>query len=274
MKPTFLFIGPDKSGSTWIYEILKQHPQCFVPVVKDIYFFDRYYEKGTAWYEKFFEKAPKDSIAAGELSHDYLYSAQAAARIIKHYPDIRLMTSLRDPVERTFSHYLYLVRSGLTQAPFEDALEEFDELIENSLYYKYFLEYINIFPASQIKVLWFEQLQADPRAYAREIFDYLGISWTEDIDFEENVLRAGKPRVKALGWAAKQGANLFRDLGLPKVVGKIKHSRFTQALYKPYSGAEKPVIKPESAQKLKKIFREDILQLQDLLNKNLSHWID
>ena len=130
MKPTFLFIGPDKTGSTWLYEVLRQHAACYVPPVKDIYFFDRHYERGLDWYLSFFEPAPAGSLAAGELSHDYLFSPQAADRIARDLPNVRLLTSLRDPAERTFSHYLYMIRSGRTRLDFAAALEQFPELVD------------------------------------------------------------------------------------------------------------------------------------------------
>ena len=84
--PTFLFVGADKCGSTWLFKVLQQHPQCFVPAAKDIYFFDRYYGRGLQWYASFFSSAPRSARAIGELSHDYLYSEQAAERIASTLP--------------------------------------------------------------------------------------------------------------------------------------------------------------------------------------------
>jgi len=113
-KPDFLYIGPDKSGSTWLYSILNAHPQCFVPVLKDIYFFDRYYDKGWNWYSAFFEQTPKNVNVRGELSHDYLFSKLAAERIKSDLPSIKLLSILRNPVDRAYSHYLYLLTTGIT----------------------------------------------------------------------------------------------------------------------------------------------------------------
>src|SRR5437868_1940103 len=142
MKPTFLFIGPDKSGSTWLSEILRQHPACFVPPLKDIYFFDRYYDRGLSWYLSQFDGAPASARAVGELSHDYLFSTQAADRIRNDLSGVSLLVCLREPVERTFSHYLYMVRSGRTTESFEDALEHFPELVENSRYATHLRTYL------------------------------------------------------------------------------------------------------------------------------------
>lgn len=275
MKPTFLYIGPDKSGSTWMYEILKQHPQSYVPVVKDIYFFDRYYHKGTDWYYKFFRDVPDNTIAAGELSHDYLYSPEAANRIKADLPNVKLITSLRDPVERSFSNYLYLVRSGLTSSTYEKALDKFDELVDNSLYHKHLSVFFNKFSSENIKVLWFEDLKRDPSQFAQSIFEFLGMDWDEGvgIDYGMMVLPAARPRIKVLGLMSKVGADLFRAIGIPNVVGKIKYSPLTQLLFKPYSKEEKPTINPETADMLRRMFREDVLKLQDLLQKNLSDWL-
>src|SRR5262245_51708602 len=94
-RPDFLFIGPDKCGSSWLFEVLRQHPLCFVPPAKDLYFFDRYYARGWAWYERHFAAAPTGCRARGELSHDYLFSPLAAERIAASLPEVRLLTILR-----------------------------------------------------------------------------------------------------------------------------------------------------------------------------------
>ena len=118
MEPNFLYIGPDKSGSTWMYNILSQHPECYVPTIKDIYFFDQFYYKGIDWYLSFFKDASHNYKAVGELSHDYLYSKKAAERIFFHYPKVKLITCLRNPIDRTFSNYLFLIRNGITKLSF------------------------------------------------------------------------------------------------------------------------------------------------------------
>ena len=79
-KPSFLFIGASKSGSSWFFEILREHPQVFVPANKATFFFSNYYARGIAWYEAFFAKAPRES-AIGEVCHDYLVSPEALRKL-------------------------------------------------------------------------------------------------------------------------------------------------------------------------------------------------
>ncbi len=267
MKPTFLFIGPDKTGSTWLYEILRQHPDCYVPPCKDIYFFDRYYDRGLDWYFSFFRRAPAGVRAVGELSHDYLFSPQVAERIAHDLPGIKLLTCLRNPVERTFSHYLYLIRSGRTVEPFEVALDKFPELINNSMYYKNLSEYFRRFDSRQIKVLFFDLLQSDPEAFAKSVFDFLGLTFIQNIEYSKKVRVASQPRSYLLARLAKSGANLARFFDMTNLVGVVKRSTLVQMLYMPYRHHERPMMDASTQEQLTVLFQPDILRLQSLLGE-------
>jgi len=274
MDPDFLFIGPDKSGSTWIYRILHDHPECFVPEIKDIYFFDRFYDRGLDWYRSFFRAAEPHHRAAGELSHDYLFSPDAAVRIRKDFPDIRLMSCLRDPVERSFSNYLFLIRSGLTRLPFEEALDSFPELIENSLYHEHVSRYLRLFEAGQVKILFFWKLRNDPESFAAEIFEFLDLSFRDDIDYHRQAIPSSRPRSRILSWLMRRGAGIARQLKMETIVGRVKNSSLSEVLYIPYTAADKPVISIDNRTRLQAIFEDDIRKLQDLLEVDLSHWLD
>jgi hypothetical protein len=273
VKPDFLFIGPDKTGSTWLYRALRSHPEIFVPSVKDIYFFDRYYHRGLDWYEHFFEAAPPTARAVGELSHDYLFSPLAASRIEADLPGVRLLTSLRNPAERTFSQYLYLRRSGLTKRAFPDALTEFPELVDNSLYHKHLSGYRERFPPERLLVLFFDDLRSDPVQFARDVFQFLSVNPEAGRPPEERVLPAGRPRSVVAARIAKEGANLARRFGFPRLVGAVKEGALARHLYVAYEDDEKPRLEPEWRALLVDRFREDVERLQDLTGRDLGDWL-
>jgi hypothetical protein len=273
IQPNFCFIGPDKAGSSWLFEILRQHPECYVPPCKDIYFFDRYYSRGIAWYLSFFSDVQPNALAIGEISHDYLFSRLAAERIKIHLPHVRLLTCLRNPVDRTFSHYLYLVRSGLTCEPFESALKNIPRLLENSRYDQYLPDYFQRFSSQQVKILFFDDLQSNPEAFAETVFRFLGVSVLKSIDCLGLVRPASRPQSVLLARLAKRGSNFFRDRGFPNLVGKVKHSRLTRFLYRPYEGNERPVMNDATRRELEEFFRPSVLHLQEMLQVNLSHWL-
>lgn len=270
--PDFLFIGPDKTGSSWLYELLRAHPQCYVPECKDLYFFDRHYGRGMEWYGSLFGEAPGGAKVVGELSHDYLFSEAAAERIRRELPRVRLIASLRNPAERTFSHYLYMIRSGRTRLPFREALEKFPELIGNSLYHKHLSRYFERFDAAQIKVLWFDDLKDNPRQFGEECLDFLGLDLRHGFDYRTKVREASSPRSYWLAKVLKTGANAARAMRMERLVGAVKHGLLARLLYRPYAQGEKPVLDAETRAHLDAVFADDIARLERLLNVDLSHW--
>lgn len=270
--PTFLYIGADKSGSSWLHYVLEQHPHCFVPRCKDVYYFDDHYDRGPSWYAKFFPKSPNKYKAIGELSHSYLFSAQASARIANDFPDIKILAALRNPVDRCFSHYLYLKSGGLVSGSFREAIESRPGIIKGSLYANCVENYLNTFPRPQLMFYLFDQLQSDPKSLALKIYEHLGIPEHEGIDVQSRVRAARKARNIVLATAVKKGAVAARRIGLTKTVGYIKNGPLAQLLYKPYKVEERPHLSEEDRRALIPVFAEDIDRVANLLDLDLTHW--
>ena len=232
MLPNFLFLGPDKAGSSWLFRLLREHPQCFVPECKDIYFFDRYFDRGIDWYESFFDPAPPGAIAVGELSHDYLFSDAAAERIGRVVPDAKLFIVLRNPAERTWSQYLYMLRNGYPAADFDDALRKYPFLVTNSRYAEHLERYADAFESGKLRIFWFDDLKRSPGAFAGQIAGFLGVS-ENGIKVpgpERSAAQARNPRLSAI---AKRAAIMLRDRGATRLVGRLKHSRLSRILSRP-----------------------------------------
>jgi hypothetical protein len=271
-RPNFLFIGPDKAGSSWLHYVLGQHPDCYVPPAKDLYFFDRHYARGWDWYAAHF-RAAGSCRAVGELSHDYLFSPVAARRIAGDMPQARLITILREPVERSFSHYLYMIRSGRTRLPFEQALDQFPELIHNSLYARHLQPYFELFERPRLGVFYFDELRRSPQSLARNILAFLDLPWSDALEVQRRVRTAAQPRSFVAARLAKRGADLARQAGLAAMVGRIKHSRLADALYRPYAPERMPAIAAATRAALQQEFAPDLAQLARLLPGERPAWI-
>lgn len=272
-RPTFLYIGGDRCGSKSLHNIFRQHPDCFVPPIADPYFFDRHYDRGLEWYFSLFEEAPDAVKAIGEFSHDYLHSDKAAARIATDLPDVKLLVTLRHPIERTFSSYVAAFSAGAIRGSFEEALRSSPMLIGNSLYADNLEPYFNHFPQTHIKVQFFEDLTEDPRAFAFEAFHFVGLPETDEINYGERLSQLSSSRFPLAGLLSRQAANALRRLGWVNLLGRLKHHRLIRPIfYKPYSAADRPIMSAESRQFLQETFAPQIDRLEKMLGRDLSDW--
>jgi len=94
--PNFIVIGPGRSGTTWLYNALREHPEIGMASTKETCYFDAFYHKGLGWYADFF-KSYNGRKAIGEVSNTYIFSPLAARRIAELNPNIRIISPLRNP---------------------------------------------------------------------------------------------------------------------------------------------------------------------------------
>lgn len=208
--PDFLIIGAMKSGTTTLFNTLTQHPGFIAPVVKEVQFFNnpRNFKRGEGWYRAHFPTARKIQSQAERLGYRPL-SAEAtpamsnplyavnAARLV---PQARLIVSLRNPVDRAWSHYQHMRRHPIPERnDFAQAIQNdlawrrqglqltadsprhlFSKLVKRSYvqrgYYVEQLEHwLRFFPRRQFLILDFEQWKRDPPAAARRISRFVGL---------------------------------------------------------------------------------------------------
>jgi len=128
-KPDFFIVGAPKCGTTALYRFLSQHPEIFLPKVKEVHFFgsDLYlpgYVPDTEKYLRLFANA-RDETRVGEASVWYLYSKVSAAEIKHFAPEASILIMLRNPVDMIHSLHSQLQYVGVERIKgFESAFME------------------------------------------------------------------------------------------------------------------------------------------------------
>lgn len=269
--PNFLFIGPDKAGSTWLYEALRTHKQVCLSQVKELFFFDQFYDKGWRWYLKFFEDAGEEHRIVGEICHDYLFSHQACRRIARDLPAVKLMVCLREPAQRAFSEYLYMIKLGLLSCDFDTSLLRVKGLIDHGRYAHHLSNYLERFSRDQIYVAVFDDLVADQQRFFDGVCDFLGLQRTLlSADATRTILSAARPRLRYVARVGRRIGWGTRRLGLPGVVGRVKEfAPLNRLLYQTYGASEKPEISRSAREYLRAFFSPELRHLDALLGTNL-----
>ena len=202
-----IHLGPQKSGTTWLYECLKEHPQVACAPHDSIHYYDMFYHLGTQWYVEHFEDAKPDQIIF-DTTPSYLRSLRAPERMYRDNPEAKLMVTLRHPVERAFSHYWHEQKDPRRKYEFSEVLSNYDffaSWLESGFYAEHIERYLAYFPREQILCQTFDLLKRDPASFLVEVLSFLGVDETfrpsliETKINEAKVVRTpiGKLRVKA-----------------------------------------------------------------------------
>ncbi|HBS85528.1 MAG: hypothetical protein A2W91_17105 [Bacteroidetes bacterium GWF2_38_335] len=307
--PNLFIVGAAKAGTTSLYQYLKNHPSVYLsPIKEPNYFsndinpaeFSSLYRKNTVLdLNSYFSKKPLEDLqlsfvrneeqykmlfegvenekVIGECSTSYLYSHTAAENIYKYNKNSRIIISLRNPAERTFSHYLMALRYGFTSLDFRKAIEKdmhqkekgwgkSELFIELSQYYEQIKRFYDIFPENQIKVFLFEEINKKTGDVLSECSDFFAIEPFTVIS-SKIFNSASVPKYKKFN-------SILAQSGIKKLSKKLLTDGGKKKLKQYFfSKDELPKMNPEDKAFLNEIFIEDIKKTSVLIKKDLTHWL-
>jgi Sulfotransferase domain len=196
--PDFLIIGAQKCGTTSLYQYLTCHPQIVSANQKEVHFFDLNYNLGLDWYRAQVGEVDRPNSLCGEASPYYIFHPQVPQRVYQHFPQIKLIVLLRNPVDRAISHYYHEVNRLKTETfSLEDAIAREPERLQGELekletdpnYYSYnhqhytylsrglYLEqlqrWMTFFPKDRFLILRSEDFWEKPDRTLAEVLEFL-----------------------------------------------------------------------------------------------------
>ena len=187
MKPVDVFhVGPQKTGTTWVYQCLLDHPEIECPQKDTTHYFSMLYHRGRGWLERQYPHAAADRLLF-EPTPNYFRSPLAPIRIARENPHAKIVACLRHPIARAFSHYWHEKKKRRFDFRFEEALENFDlftNWIEPGLYALHLKRFLEHFPREQMLVQLFDDLEEDPWSFLQQLYRFIGVNDT----FEPHVL--------------------------------------------------------------------------------------
>jgi len=289
MLPNFLCVGAQKAGTTTLYEILKEHPDIFLPEkIKETKFFvyEEKFQRGKAWYEKEFFSEWKNETAVGEIDPAMMFEEKSAQRIFDTLgKNVKLIFIFRNPVARAYSHYLMSQRKGFEELSFDEAIAKEEERLKSSPEKKFNFSYFSrgfyslqverftkLFPKENFLFLVFEDdFIKNRKTTFDHIQDFLGVKRVElDLDIRSN--EAAAPKSKALHDLTRK-KNPVRS-----TLGKLLPKSARRGIQKFLSGknreaVENPKLDKKKEQELiQKYFINDIHQLEKIIQRDLSSW--
>lgn len=267
-KPDFIHIGPGRTGTTFIFKMLDQHPQIELPDQKEINYFIHNYEKGDSWYESIFPDV--EGTLTGDFSNLYFYDKEAVKRIASNLPKAKVICVLRNPFDRTISNFRYQQRSGNMDArlDFETALQKYPDLGEQ-YHFSELLKHHRELLGNRLYIGIYDEMKDDPKNFFKDIFRFLEV----DEDFvpeglHKKVNTAVSLKMAGSGKVFRFIADMLRAMGLTAILDRFKNSESVQKLI--YKKPERGRIAFPDGLKVK--INRDIDSLEQLVQKELKHW--
>jgi len=274
MLPNFLVIGATKSGTTALYEYLRQHPAVFMPALKEPRFFlydgteasARFPVRSLEDYAALFAEAG-GATARGEATPQYLTAWEVVDRVHATLPGVRLIAALRDPAERAFSIYLMNLRNRghNRERPFAEALG--DDVNLRRGYASHLARWSARFGAERLRIVLFEDIVRDAVATTQGLYGYLGVD-PAHVPAVTGVVNPGGLPKRPLVHRLLSDKRLRETARRVLPAGIVARGREIRS-----ENLEKRRMTPSERAAAVAIFREDILRTQDVIGRDLSAWL-
>lgn len=298
MLPNFLVIGAARAGTTSLHHYLGSHPEIYMSPVKEPNYFaydgERFEFRSLApgWrelarlsvtdsraYHDLFRNVSGEK-AIGEISPSYMRSPGAAERIHKTIPEARLIAVLRDPAERAFTNYLGRLRDGTERCPDPheaiggalrgEGPEWRSELyLDLGCYYARLRPFFEQFARDRIRVCFFEDFVRDSGTVLRDLFAFLGVDpeFVPDTSMVHNPTGTIDNPLVRFAWTSTRTLRVRLGPWVPEPMRRAAWSLLRRNL-------SRPALPPDLRAALVEYYRPDVLELEKLLDRELSAWLN
>lgn len=274
--PEFVMLGPSKTGSSWRHRALEEHPEVHLPKLKPVNYFNVKYHLGGDWYRSVFREADPDEVV-GDSSPPYFVNEQAPARISETLGDVKLLTTLRNPIDRAFSHWWHDTAPSqkLINCDFEDLLfvdQMYEVYIRMGMYATHLERWQEEFGPDQIHVTLFEDFAEDNLAFIQDIYEFIGVDPTYEPSVagkQVNTAESGSPELyqDTVRWFVNDAPNWLRRAVSPAYP-------LMSYLFETEESAYDQGMDPDFRKELELLYAEPSRRLSELIDRDLDHWFD
>jgi hypothetical protein len=292
--PSFFIVGAPKSGTTALNHYLKQHPEIFVPDMKDVSFFgsDLCFTGERITKEQYigaFSRANGER-QVGESSVWYLYSKRAAAEIKRFSPGARIIAMLRNPVDMLYAqHSTFLYNCNEDIVDFEQALNVEEARKRGmripktahfvaGLFYRETVKYVeqvkryfDVFSRENVHIIIYDDFKTDTDGAFKQTLQFLGVN--PNFQVEPEIINSNKVVLNRRVQEFLVAPPPFLVSAYVAIMPRSLQGRFIRRLrYANARHTQRSPLDPDTRQRLQAEFSPEVERLSELLGRDLMFW--
>jgi len=232
-EPFALFVGPTKSGTTWVQAYLESRGDVALPRdMKETFFFDKRYDRGFDWYESLFPDDADPRLRV-EVAPSLAHKPYACERVRRHVPAAKIIFIVRNPMDRAVSHYFHYRIRGEPEVSLKEMAKRYPDVIDAGMYAQNATFWEEAFGSDRVHFLSYDQLRENPDGFCRGLCDVLDIEFiAPNPDLSARKVNTAKvPRNLFAARMAQLVTTKLRNVGAKNLVSVFKHTPLKRWLY-------------------------------------------
>lgn len=273
--PFALCMGPQRAGTTWVDRYLRSRGDiCLPEEVKEVFFFDRNYDRGLDFYFGHFNVQEKQVLAMEITATSFDHPA-APERVFKTFgSNVRFICPLRHPVVRSYSLYLHYLRYGIVSGTLQDAVKQVPQILESSYYEENLKRWYKYYDPENIVFIFQEELETDQLSFVKKLCKGLTIPFVEpeeEVQGRYNITTYSK--FGPLARFAQNTADFLRENRLYFMINFAKNMGVKRLIF----GAERPDANKKNIPLEDKIWLfdqigDEVEKFEKLVGYKVDHW--
>ena len=270
--PTLVGLGPIRSGTTWVHELLFGHSQVATTRMKEVNFFNRHFDEGMSWYADQFRPVTRATRLRADISPFYMMDPTVCDRIARTIRNPILMINLRSPYERVLSWYQKYRQEEHPIGWLASEPKVHAEALEIGLTAAMLEQYADRFGRDRLILVDYADLKQDPVGLAERLQRRLGLEIETPPSVTREVNASVRYRSAHLRRLAHLGGPVVRKLS-PELFYAMKFGPLHDLIF-----AKQRIVGPSAEQKisaigsLREAFEADIGRLEATLGRDLTAW--
>jgi hypothetical protein len=199
---------------------------------------------------------------------------EIAQDIFELNPKIKILVAVRNPIDRAFSHYRWMIQMGRKLPSFNEAIKNEPQLVSYGLYYRNMIPFWNLFPRENILIVLYDDIKRFPQNVQKEVYGFLGVDHNFDSGLcNRTVGKTINPRFRMLEYFRIRTHNQAVKHNMSFIITFFKKSGLSDLYRKINNKSGMQSLSHKDRRDAYRYFEDDLEKFSKESGKDISSWL-